>query len=259
MREFRTLTRRAFTLVELLIVVAIIAALIAILVPGLSAIRRQANKAAAVGQLSALRTGLDQYFADFNMYPPSTLTANFGTITPQHGSSMLAEGLLGYLPGNIDGGGTSVGDPNDMGFRTNRNAAAMGGRLYGPYAPSDPKNFSGKAFVDPWQNEVLYYRSTQAASGLPPTTAPTGNIFGTANSYFISTDCASSTASDTGSTANPPPSALNPKGTLSFYSLIGGSNSASIGGPVSGSSSYLLISAGSDEIYFTADDVVVSK
>jgi hypothetical protein len=89
------------------------------------------------------------------------------------------------------------------------------------------------------------------------------------NSFFIFDDCSSSTAKVTGSTANPPGSpnaSLNPKGTAAFFNTLNGTSLPAsspllpnINGPVSGSSSYLLISAGPDEIYFTTDDVVVSK
>lgn len=69
---------RAFSLVELLTVMFIISALIAILVPSLNAARNAAKKTSTVATLNALKGGLDMFrndnerqFARTNGYPPS--------------------------------------------------------------------------------------------------------------------------------------------------------------------------------------------
>ncbi len=70
--------RAGFTLVELLTVVFIIGALIAILVPSISAARNQAKKVATSSAIAAIGTGLQMFKADnakdfpqTNGYPPS--------------------------------------------------------------------------------------------------------------------------------------------------------------------------------------------
>lgn len=130
--------------------------------------------------------------------------------------------------------GTALGKS----FSTTPNASAMGrGTVYGPYGPTDPKSFNGSAFIDAWGHPILYYRATL------PTPATVTAIFGTDNKcYFKSADCPGNP------TAAP----------ASFFTLLGASANANPG-PVTGSSSYLLISGGVDETYFTADDLVVSK
>ena len=70
--------RKAFSLVELLTVMFIISALIAILVPSLNAARNSAKKTSSLATLNALKSGLDMFrndnerqFARTNGYPPS--------------------------------------------------------------------------------------------------------------------------------------------------------------------------------------------
>jgi prepilin-type N-terminal cleavage/methylation domain-containing protein len=57
--------RRAFTLVELLVVIAIIAVLIAILLPALAAAREQANVAKCLSNLRQIGTAMNMYTAEF--------------------------------------------------------------------------------------------------------------------------------------------------------------------------------------------------
>ncbi len=75
---------RGFTLIELMIVVAIIAILAGILIPNFVNARAQAQSAACESNLRAIATALELYYADNQIYPaasgaavqPSLLTAN---------------------------------------------------------------------------------------------------------------------------------------------------------------------------------------
>jgi len=65
-------TRRvAFTLIELLTVMAIITLLIGILTPSLSAARNRATKTAILAQINAMSAGLEAFKNDQDEYPPS--------------------------------------------------------------------------------------------------------------------------------------------------------------------------------------------
>lgn len=61
--------RRGFTLVELLIVVAVIAILVAILVPNFMRARAQSQVAASKSNLRSLGVALEQYHASNGLYP----------------------------------------------------------------------------------------------------------------------------------------------------------------------------------------------
>ena len=235
--------RGGFTLIEILTAVVIIIVLVGILIPTLSHVHVGANKAAAAAELGSLQAGLQQYFADFNMYPPSAPA--YGGLPSNRGGVMLAQGLMGYLDFAADGAGplNPAGPDPTLGFRTRRNAAMGGGQIYGPYASAGADVYKVKSateqfFIDPWGHEILYYCSTRAA-------APT-QIFANSGTFYFNSDDCKATAT--------PPSSPNV-----FFTLINGNNTDTPAVPVTGSSSYLLISAGNDETYFTADDVVAGK
>lgn len=65
--------RRAFTLIELMVVVGIIVLLVGILIPSLSAARNAAKKADTKAEMNGLATGLETYRGDAGggSYPPS--------------------------------------------------------------------------------------------------------------------------------------------------------------------------------------------
>lgn len=63
--------RRAFTLVEMLLVLVILAVLAAIVIPKMSGRSQQAKETAAKTQISGFETALDMFEADTGFYPKS--------------------------------------------------------------------------------------------------------------------------------------------------------------------------------------------
>lgn len=66
---------RGFTLIELMIVVAIIAILAGILIPNFVNARSQAQTAACESNLRSIATALELYYADNQIYPTATAAA----------------------------------------------------------------------------------------------------------------------------------------------------------------------------------------
>lgn len=90
--------QHAFTLVELLAVIAIIALLSAIIFPVFARARDNANRAGDISSLNELRTSLQLYRQDFGGYPPSLLGyVDRYTTGPQSGQVMPAEQITSAL------------------------------------------------------------------------------------------------------------------------------------------------------------------
>ncbi|MGI8908359.1 MAG: prepilin-type N-terminal cleavage/methylation domain-containing protein [Candidatus Sumerlaeaceae bacterium] len=85
----------AFTLIELLIVVAIIAILAAIAVPNFLEAQTRAKVSRAKADLRTIATGLESYVVDHNHYPPNDLVYN---VTPVQLSTPIAYISSSRLP-----------------------------------------------------------------------------------------------------------------------------------------------------------------
>ena len=71
--------KKGFSLIELLVVVAIIMVIVAIAIPNLLRTRMTANETSAVGSLSALNTACITYLTIYGGYPASLATLGPGT------------------------------------------------------------------------------------------------------------------------------------------------------------------------------------
>jgi prepilin-type processing-associated H-X9-DG protein len=87
--------RRAFTLVELLVIIGIIAVLISILLPALAAVRRHANATKCMTNLRTLGQAMSLYTQQTGFYPPALAEQGFGG----HAVTVWATELRVYLNG----------------------------------------------------------------------------------------------------------------------------------------------------------------
>ncbi|MAE61135.1 MAG: hypothetical protein CMJ49_07245, partial [Planctomycetaceae bacterium] len=83
---------RAFTLVELLVVVAIIAVLLSLLLPGLAAARRQTNRVVCASNQRSFGEALHMYADVYHRYPHQRQVT--GDVTLPDGSTLLMGGPL---------------------------------------------------------------------------------------------------------------------------------------------------------------------
>lgn len=74
--------KKGFTLVELLVTIAIIAVLTAILLPNFLGARERAKDAQRIEDLGSIKTALRMYYNDFQSYPPGTGITDIGATAP---------------------------------------------------------------------------------------------------------------------------------------------------------------------------------
>jgi type IV pilus assembly protein PilA len=92
---------KGFSLIELLIVVAIILIIAAIAIPNLLRSRIAANEASAVGSLRTLNTAEITYNTT---YPTVGFACNLGAMAPPTGSNPASSTAAGLIDSNLAGG-----------------------------------------------------------------------------------------------------------------------------------------------------------
>jgi prepilin-type N-terminal cleavage/methylation domain-containing protein len=129
--------RKAFTLVELLVVIGIIAILMGLLLPAINQMHRSAQITGQKADFVTIANALDAYKADFGDYPRNDVLTRFATsplVTPAVLAPIhltLATALIGAGPQvtqTTTGGVYMVGDGADgLGFRAQTTNIAVGG------------------------------------------------------------------------------------------------------------------------------------
>jgi prepilin-type N-terminal cleavage/methylation domain-containing protein len=132
-----SLGRRAFTLTELLIVMAIITILAGLLFPAISIIRKKAKEAKARSEVKMIEAAIKQYYTEYGKFP--------------HGNGNTTDWSYGAMGGYMDNRylmnvlRSVAGDGND-GYTTNTRRIV--------FLDIAQKSFdAGTNWIDPWDNQ----------------------------------------------------------------------------------------------------------
>jgi type IV pilus assembly protein PilA len=99
MRKFLGKSKKGFTLIELMIVVAIIGILAAIAIPNFIRFQLKAKTSEGKVNIAAIRTAEEAYFSEFGVYVTGTLSpTNFGGTTKTNFADNGGFGTVGWAP-----------------------------------------------------------------------------------------------------------------------------------------------------------------
>ncbi len=168
--------RRAFTLIEILVVLAIIALLSALLFPAFNRAREGARQATCQTNLQQIYMATQQYFQDERRYPDSLVDllpagAKYDDGTPT--GATLPDSVNGYLKSGADGVLCPDDDldntiPRSSYGALNKNVSAPATPFVG--ASPDPNADAGKYTWNFWGYDAdgfAYPGPTEAATGTP--------------------------------------------------------------------------------------------
>ena len=151
-----SMSRRAFTLVELLIVIAVICILAAIAVPAVSKIKSTAQRTACASNLRQVGMAYMQYFQDHNQNLPHWLDPS--TLSPgnYYNPNDINLGQAQYL-----GAPSTPGTPYDIHTPVEISPYHKGASFLSNVYPTRPGFYKGCSY---WPNATLWSRNVKAMS-----------------------------------------------------------------------------------------------
>lgn len=138
--------RRGFTLIELMVVIAIIIILAAVAIPNYLNMTERAKKSRVASDFAAVATALESYKTDWGQYPLSTsdtateplTTATSSLVYPQLTGTATADDAKHNR--NYTGQVTAAGDTGAITYMTTN----VLGSMTNPYTSAKPYEYGGK-------------------------------------------------------------------------------------------------------------------
>ncbi len=286
----------AFTLIELMVVVGIIGLLIAIVLPAVGAARDQARSATTRATITAIETGVQQFYADHlvgGAYPPSQWmslpVSPHGTSGRFEGANFVAWAVVGAdlqgTPGfrDLNGNGVWQDDIQNL-YAINTVTKQPALPRSGPYVEISkmefPKPQTGTTapffiesnpqagplnsicFLDSFDQPILYYRANEGQGPMVGMAGSPGIYNFDDNALITGTGTG---GMDLGGGAFHFPQGLGPTVTIpatgdrgTFAYAVHNPDVTALARPHR-PDSFILISPGPDAVYGTADDLANFK
>jgi type IV pilus assembly protein PilA len=154
---------RGFSLIELLIVVAVILVIAAIAIPNLMRSRVAANQASAVGSLHVLNTAEVTYSSTYGGYTPT-----LGYLGPPAGGAGVTASAAGLIDSILSGGSPGASESSKSGytFTYSPGVTSASGQIYSYSITANPVTVgtTGNNFYYTDQVGVIRQNSTAEAA-----------------------------------------------------------------------------------------------
>jgi len=141
--------RRGFTLIELMVVIAIIIILAAIAIPNYLSMTARAKRSRVASDFAAIATALETYRTDWNQYPPADSAEQIaGTDVTLTGTGAAAE-LVGDTGAGVNQGTTAAGETAPIVYMTSNILKSM----INPYSTDQADQYqytSGEGSANGW-------------------------------------------------------------------------------------------------------------
>ena len=151
---------RAFSLIELLIVVAVILVIAAIAIPSLMRSRAAANQASAVGSLHVLNTAEATYSSTYGGYSPT-----LGYLGPPSNGTTPVPSGAGLIDSILSGGSAGATESSKSGytFTYAPGVADTAGRIYSYTIIADPITPGSSGYNHYYTDQIGVIRQNSTA------------------------------------------------------------------------------------------------